>query len=73
MAVPTHAQSRGEEVLTNGLGYIFGSIDNLLEWRRIQKLQLGNSEVCGPLANSSPLETATSNGLGPITLNIQFF
>lgn len=29
LAVPIHAQSRGEEVLANGLACIFGPIDNL--------------------------------------------
>lgn len=47
-----HAQAGGEELLANGLGYIFDPIDHLLAWRWIEKLQLGSLEVCCPLAKS---------------------
>lgn len=49
LAVPIHAQYRGEEALASKLRDIFGPTGNLLAQRWVQKLQLRYSEICGPL------------------------
>lgn len=72
-AVPLQPQAGGEELLANGLGYIFDPIDHLLAWRWIQKLQLRSLQVCCPLAKSPALGTATSNCLSSMTLSIRSF